>query len=838
LIIENEEPINHKSQNHKLACRQAGHKSKIMFKNFLRTTVRNLQRNKGYSFLNIFGLAIGIACAAFIFLWVEDEVNFDSNNVNKDRIFLVKTNAKVDDGVFTHSSTAGPMAPAMQATIPGIENTCRATEENSFLFTIGNKAVNASGEYVEPSFFSMFTLPFVEGNAGTAFSQLHSIVLTQQTARKFFGDEKDVLGKTVRMDNKHDYVVSGVLKDLPENSTIQFEWLAPFKVYLDANPRVSTWFNFGITTYVELQPGVDANSINKKLLNPFYDFTTQKTESDKSSVHVFLFGMNNWHLYNDFDNGKMTGSGRILYVKLFSIIAWIILFIACINFMNLATAGSEKRSKEIGVRKVLGSGKKRLIFQFIGEAICMAFLAAVVAMILMSLLLPAFNSLVQKDLSLGLANPYHFIALSLLTLLCGLVAGSYPSFYLSSFNPLFVLKGIKLKTGSASVIRKGLVITQFAVSIVLIISTIVIFQQIQHIKSRDLGYNKNNLVQINAQGDIVKDFPAIKQDLLNIGFVKNVALADHNTLGGGNNTIAVTWPGKDPNSNIVISQRIVSREFISTTGMHLVEGRDFQPTDEVQFNDDHTPKDSIHPMNVIVTESMAKLLGNGSAIGEIVDRQTDKGGYHLQVVGVIKDYVYGDMYGKSAPVIFYNIPQATNLLYIKVKAAGNLETAIANIGAVMKKDNPAYPFEYSFVDDQFNQMFLSEMLISKLSRVFAALAIIISCLGLFGLAAYTAERRTKEIGVRKVLGASIAGITTLLSKDFLKLVAVSCLIAFPVSWWAMSNWLKNYKYRIEISWWIFLVAGITAIMIALVTISFQAIKAAIANPVKSLSTDR
>ncbi len=808
-----------------------------MFKNYFKTTVRSLWKNKGYSFLNIFGLAIGIACAGLIFLWVEDEINFDSNNINKDRIYLVKTNQQVDNGVFTHSSTAGPIAPAMQATIPGIENICRTTEENSFLFTVGNKSVNASGEYVEPSFFNMFTLPFVQGNVANAFSQLHSIVLTQQTARKFFGDEKNVIGKTVRMDNKQDYVVSGVLKDIPENSTIQFEWLAPFKVWYDANPGAQTWFNFGLTTYIELQPGIDVNTINKKLSNPFYDFTTQKIESEKSSVHVFLFGMNNWHLRDDFDNGKMTGGGRITYVHLFSIIAWIILLIACINFMNLATAGSEKRSKEIGVRKVLGSGKKRLVFQFIGEAIFMSLLAAVAAIVMMLLLLPTFNSLVEKNLSLGLNNPYHMAALLALTLICGLVAGSYPSLYLSSFNPVFVLKGIKLKTGSAAVIRKGLVITQFAVSIVLIISTIVIYQQIQHVKSRDLGYNKDNLMQMDAQGDIVKDFPAIKQDLLNTGYVKDVALADHNTLGGGNNTTGISWQGKDPNSDIVISQRIVSPEFMSTTGMHIIEGRDFQPADEIQFNDNHMPIDSIHPMNVIVTESMAKLLGNGSAIGKILNRQTDASTFHIQVIGVIKDYVYGDMYGQSAPVVFYNILQATNLLYIKIKPANNVEAALSAIGAVMKKDNPAYPFEYTFVDDQFNQLFLSEALISKLSRVFAALAILISCLGLFGLAAYTAERRKKEIGVRKVLGASVTGITTLLSKDFIKLVVLSCLVAFPVSWWMMHSWLQNYKYRIEISWWIFLAAALTAVLIALLTISFQSIKAAIANPVKSLRTE-
>jgi putative ABC transport system permease protein len=809
-----------------------------MLRNFFKTTLRAFWKNKGYSFLNIFGLAIGIACAAFIFLWIEDEVNFDNNNVNKNQIYVVKTNSKVDNAMFTHSSTAGPMAPALQAHLPGIANTCRTTEEGtSFLFTIGERAVNASGKYVEPSFFSMFTLPFVQGNAANAFQQLHSIVLTQKTVKKFFGEQKSVLGKTVRIDNTQDYIVSGVVKDLPENSMLQFEWLAPFKVWYDAHPGAQTYFNFGLTTYVELKPNADVAAINQQLLNPHYDFTTQKIEAEESSVHVFLFGMNDWHLRDDFDNGKMTGSGRILYVRLFSIIAWIILFIACINFMNLSTAGSERRAKEIGVRKVLGSGKKRLIAQFIGEALFMAFLAGMIAIVLMSLLLPSFNFLVQKNLSLGSGKPFHFVALFLLTLICGLVAGSYPSLYLSSFNPVFVLKGIRVKTGSAPFIRKGLVVTQFAVSIILIISTIIIYQQIQHVKTRDIGYDKDNLVQIAAQGEIVKDFPVIKQDLLSTGVVKNAALADHTTIGGGNNTTDLSWQGKDPNSIIVISQRLVSMEFMSTTGMHIIEGRDFQSSDLVELNDNHAPKDSTHAMNVIITESMAKLLGKGSAIGKTIQRQTGKGSFQMQVIGVIKDYVYGDMYGQSAPVIFYNIPQAASLFYVKIPARTNIENALASIAAVMRKDNPKYPFDYRFVDDQFNQKFASEMLISKLSSVFATLAILISCLGLFGLAAYTAERRTKEIGVRKVLGASVPGIAVLLSKDFLKLIIVSCVVAFPVAWILMNNWLQNYQYRITISWWIFLIAGAVAVFIALLTVSFQAIKAAIANPVKSLRTE-
>jgi len=809
-----------------------------MFRNFLTSTMRTIWKSKGYSILNIFGLAIGITCAGLIFLWVEDEVKYDLHNFKNDRIYIVRTNDNVDGGVFTHASTPGPLAQALQTKIPGIANTCRMTEGGaSKLFSTKVKSIYAYGKYAEPSVFSMFTLPFLEGSAGNAFKQLHALVITEKTAVKFFGNSRHVIGKSVRMDNKQDYIVTGLLKDLPENSTLQFEWLAPFQPWYDENEWAKNWNNFGLSTYIELKPGVDPQVLNRQLLNPLYDFTTQKNESSASSVHVFLFGMKDWHLRNDFDNGKMTGSGRIQYVHLFNIIAWIILFLACINFMNLSTAGSEKRSKEIGVRKVLGAGKKNLVIHFMGEAVIMALLAAFAAVFMITLILPAFNELVQKNLVTGFANPTHIAALLLLTFICGLIAGIYPSLYLSSFNPVFVLKGIKSKAGSAALIRKGLVVSQFAVSIILIIGTIIIYQQIQHVKSRDLGYNKKNLIQIDAQEDLVKNFPLIKQDLLHTGIVINAALADHETISGGNNTTSIQWPGKDPNSNLVISQRLVSPEFMSTIGMHITAGRDFESTDAVEFGDNRMPKDSTQIFHVMVTESMEKLLGEGTAVGKMMYRQHNNGAFHMLVTGVVKDYVYGDMYGQSAPVIFYYIPRASGLMYVRTRDNSNPESALAKIGAVLKKDNPAYPFQYKFVDDQFNNMFLSEMLISKLSRVFSALAIIISCLGLFGLAAYTAERRTKEIGVRKVLGASVSGVTKLLSKDFLKLVTLSCVVAFPIAWWMMNNWLQNYQYRITISWWIFLVAGAVAILIALFTISFQAVKAAVRNPINSLRAE-
>ena len=797
-----------------------------MFKNYFKTTIRSLWKNKGYSFLNIFGLAIGIACAGFIFLWVEDELNFDQFNTKIDRLYFIREHQKYDTYTATFGSTPAPMAPVIKAEIPGIANTCRIDGLDTKLITIGNRSMYAGGSYVDSSLFSMFTFPFVQGNAKSAFKELYSMVITQSTAKKFFGDEKNVIGKTVRVDNKQDYVITGVIKDIPKNSTVQFEWVAPFQIWYDENKSwAQAWGNNDLSTFVELKPNVSPASVDKIL----YDFI-QKREP-KSIARPFLWSAHDWHLRDEFDasnNGVQTGGGRITYVHLFSVIAWIILLIACINFMNLATARSEKRAREVGVRKVLGSGKRMLIFQFIGEAIFMALLSAILAVIIMTLLLPAFNLLVEKNLVLGLNNPLHLSALIIITLICGLVAGSYPSLYLSSFNPVFVLKGLKMKGSSAAIIRKGLVVLQFSISIILIISTIVIYQQIQHVKNRSLGFNKNNLLQVDMNSEMTKNYQAVQQDLLGTGLIENVAISNYNTLYGGNNTGGLVWEGKKSNNQVLISMRYVSPGYMKTSGIKILEGRDLVETDSVQSK----------RLNVLITQSLEKLMGNNSAVGKTLHWDGDTSGTVVNVAGVVNDYVYSDMYGKSDPVMFFcvNTPDASNM-YVRLKSNANVETAIKKIEAVIKKDNPSYPFTYHFVDDQFNAMFQNEQLISKLSRVFAALAIIISCLGLFGLAAYTAERRTKEIGVRKVLGASVTSITTLLSKDFLQLVFISCIVAFPVAWWMMYSWLKNYKYRIEISWWIFLAAGISAILIALITISFQSVKAAVANPVKSLRTE-
>jgi ABC-type antimicrobial peptide transport system permease subunit len=532
--------------------------------------------------------------------------------------------------------------------------------------------------------------------------------------------------------------------------------------------------------------------------------------------------MNDWNLHNKFTDGKMDG-GRIQYVKLFSFIAWIILLIACINFMNLSTARSEQRAKEVGVRKVMGAGKGKLIGQFISEAVVMSFIAVLVAVGLIYLAIPSFNTLVQKQLSVDIFEPLHLIYLVSISLITGLLAGSYPAFYLSSFNPITVLKNIKIKSSAGSgFIRQSLVVIQFSISIILIIGTVIIYQQIQHVKNRNLGYSKDNLVYIYLQGNQADHFTAVYNDLKQSGIVEDAALSDNIALEVGSNTDNYSWEGKDASKNPLISWENVSPQFISTMGMKLVTGRNFNTNPAVDST------------NVIINEAFAKQMGKEGRVGGII---RDGGKKAYQVIGILKDFLYNDMYASAAPVLLYSRSSGMGVLSIRFKSGVNIQDALTKAGAIVKADCPGYPFEYKFIDEDFNQLFKTETLTGTLAGVFAGLAIFISCLGLFGLAAYTAERRIKEIGIRKVLGASVPGLAGLLSKDFLQLVGISCIIAFPIAFWALHKWLESYQYRVDINWWVFIIAGILAMLIALATVSFQAVKAALTNPVKSLRSE-
>jgi len=787
-----------------------------MIRNYLKIAWRNLRKNKGYSTLNIFGLAIGITCASLIFLWVEDEVNFDESIPDKDLVYAVPTNQKYDGEWRTFfEATPGPLAAVLKTEIPEIKKSARK-RDTDFLFSVGDNAINSSGSYADADIFDIFGLNFIAGSAKKAFESKKAIVLTEKVAKILFGQSQNAIGKTVQVNQTTNYIVTGVIEDFPRNTSFSFSWLVPFENFTDGKEWTQGYGGNFTDTFVKLAPGSDFDQVNKKVK------AVLPAKTDDQDTEAILFSANNWHLRATFKNGKISG-GRIEYVRLFSFIALIILIIACINFMNLATARSEKRANEVGMRKALGSGKKQLMFQFITEAILTAALAGILSVLLLAILLPPFNALIDKNLALALARPAHFIPLLGIILICGLFAGLYPAFYLSSFKPIDVLKGSRKKSRSASFIRKALVVIQFAVSIIFIISTLIVYQQVQHVKNRNLGMDKENLIEIPAaNGKIIKNFNPIEQELKSSGMIESAGLMNSQILSGGNNTSGLQWQGKPEGDDILISLRTVTPALFNAAGMEISKGKGFSNSQVADSS------------KILISNSFAKLMNSENVLGKTIYYQEDQA---LTVIGVVDDFLYGDMYGNSDPVLFYHQAEEANYLYIKPKQGIAMTRVIATIEDVLKNQNPGFPFEYRFVDDAFNARFKSEQLVGSLSQIFAVLAIIISCLGLFGLSAYTAEQRRKEIGVRKVLGSSVSGIVRLLSKDFMKLVGIAIILAIPLAWWVMQNWLEDFAYRIDINLWVFALAGLIAVLIAIVTVSFQAIKAAIANPVKSLRTE-
>jgi len=785
-----------------------------MFVNYLKITFRNLIRNKTYNFLNIAGLAVGIACAALILLWVEDELSYNHFFPNRESLYIVKDKQTYEGKTFVFDATPGPLAQAMKAEIPGIRAVARSSWDNFVLFSLGDKSIYETGLYVDPPFLKMFSVPFIKGNADGALSQLHFLVISRKMAMKFFGST-DVVGKTLKVSNKQDYIVSGVFSDLPENVSVKFEWLLSFKIMEDQNEWMTHWGNNGIITYAQAEPHADVSVVNKSL----YGFI--QTKNSETIAKMMLYPLTRFRLYNSFDDSGNEKEGLIKNVRMFTLIAWIILIIACINFMNLATARSEKRAKEVGIRKVNGATRQKLIFQFISESLLLSIVSMLLAVLIIFLTLPAFNNLVHKHLELRLFQSLHLVALMAITLVCGVMAGSYPAFYLSSFKPALVLKGARMKGSSAGFIRKALVILQFSVSVMLIICTTIIYQQIRFGKDRDLGFKKENQINITLQGRMKEHFGAIKNDLLGTGAVESVCVSNSQVLHMGSNTSDFSWEGKSPDKQVLITIEGISSDYIATQGMQLTKGRCFY----------ENPKSD--SSNVIINETLEKIIGNKNILGLVINWGNKK----LTVVGVVKDFISNDVYARPSPLIFYSDLSDVNTMTIRFKTGTELNSALSRVEKVLKSNNPGFPFNYDFTDEEFNRLFKAETLIGKLAGIFASLAIMISCLGLFGLASFTAERRTKEIGVRKVLGASVAGITNLLSTDFLKPVVLSVIIAFPVSWWVMFNWLKDYEYRTAIHWWVFALAGLLVIGIALATVIFQSVRAAMANPVKSLRTE-
>ncbi len=793
-----------------------------MFKNYIKIAWRNLLKNKAFTAINILGLAIGITCSALILLWVEDEVNYDSSFSNKEHIYYVPTNQIFDGETYTIYATPGPLAKDLKDNIPGIDKSS-ITFSTSHMLSIDDKALNRTGRYVDPDFIDMFSLEFLEGEVTNALATPDAIVLTKRTANTLFGEGVKALNETIKINNEFVFTVKGVVADLPSNTTFKFDWLLPSERLILGEDNMSWAEQYGnnfADTFVMLDANADFASVDKKVREWI---PSQMEGGDTTQAIAFLHALKDWNLRSSFTDGKITG-GKITLVKTMLFIAFIILCIACINFMNLSTAKSEKRAGEVGVRKVLGSTRNSLVYQFMFEALIMAALGAVLSLVIVASFLPSFNILVEKQLELNLLeNGWQLGILGIITMFCGVLAGWYPALYLSSFKPSQVLKGIYKKGKVAGFIRKGLVIGQFAVSVVFIIATIIIYQQVQHTKERDMGYDIDALVRLSANGNTIKNFNAIRADLMASNQIENASLTNSDMLSEGFNGSGLRWQGGTDTEDILVRYRYVTPDFFNTVGLTIIEGHGFSQNQTADST------------NILVNESFAKLMGEGSAIGKTVNRW----GGEYNVVGIVNDYRYGNVYGSGniGPMMYYHIPDFANHMYVKVSKEASLSDALATIENVMKKYNPAFPFEYSFEEDAFNTRFYSEELVGKLARIFSILTILISCLGLFGLSAFMAEQRKKEIGVRKVLGASVSRVISLLSKDFLQLVIVALLIATPLSYWLMNDWLQAFAYRIDISLWVFAIAGFLAIAIALTTISFQAIKAASANPIKSLRTE-
>ena len=790
-----------------------------MIKNFFKIAFRNLQRNKGFSFINIAGLAIGMASAVLILLWIQNELSHDKFHEKIDRIYVANNRDKFNGELWAWNNTPKILGPAIKEQYPSdVEDVVRKNFA-IFLMTVGDKHFTIRGNFVDSGFLNVFTFPLLEGRKDNALNGSYNIVITKKLANKLFGDE-EAIGKTIRIDSVDNFTVTGVLNDLPNNTSFDFEYLLPWSYMKRIKQDDDSWGNNSIQTYILLKPGIAQKSFDEKVKNITISHTSSSKSPSTTQVFTQLFS-DQW-LYSKAENGKYVG-GRIEQVKLFGIIAIFILLIACINFMNLSTARSEKRAKEVGIRKVVGAQKGSLIFQFIAESILLSFLAALLAIFIVQLSLGSYNTLVGKELYINYGDISFWLAAIAFILFTGLLAGSYPAFFLSSFQPVKVLKGT-LQSGKALVTpRKILVVMQFTFAIALIICTMIIGQQIRYAQARELGYKKDKLMYTFLQGDNEKHYQLIKNDLLNSGAVLAVTKSMSPITQRYSDGWGYTWPGSKPGDEKQDFVKFSSdADFVKTMGVELLAGRDI---DIKSFPTDSTA--------MLLNEAAVKVMGLKNPVGTTI--KDDEQQHH--VVGIIKDFIFESPYQKIQPLMVEGPGAWFNVIHYKLNPAISTEKTVATVRSIFNKYNPDYGFDYHFVDEEYAQKFEQEKRSGTLAALFAGLTIFISCLGLFGLASYMAQNRLKEIGVRKVLGASVASITTLLSKDFLMLVMIAFLIASPIAWYAMISWLKTYSYRINVEWWVFAGTALITIIITLATISFQAIKAAVANPVKSLRTE-
>jgi len=805
-----------------------------MFKNYLKVALRNLWKNKAFSAINITGLAAGLAVCLLIVLYVVDELSYDKYNKNANRIYRLDADIYFNDTQAIFAVAPDPLAPTLKREYPVVEEMTRVNFQRDVLVKKDNQNVQDHNVgYVDSTFFKVFTIPMIAGDPLTALREPNSLVIDKTTAKKYF-NSTDVVGKILRVDNNTDCKITGVIKDIPRQSHFHFHFLRP------RGKDNDSWLSNNTFNYIMLKPGVSQADMQKHVDAAISKYIGRDLEQElhaslkdlESKGNHFIYHMmplTDIHLRSD-KSYEIEANGDITYVYIFSVIALFILFIACVNFMNLSTARSANRAKEVGIRKVAGSLRVHLITQFLNESVLLSFFSLLFAIGIAALLVPLFNQLAGKEMSVTtLFSTWLFPVMIGLVFLVGLLAGSYPAFYLSSFQPIEVLKGKLAKGFKSSWLRSGLVVFQFCISIALIIGTIIIYEQLDFIRSRKVGYNRNQVLVIHNAYYLDNQIHTFRNEMLNIPGVINASISgDLPTNSGFDNEGWFRDAGMDASKAVVLTNFYVDDDYIPTLGMEIKEGRNFS-------------KDFLtDSLGVILNEAAVKVLGFKDPFKEMIYRPNfyDNGihgslAYH--VVGVVKDFNFSSMRQVVGPLV---IQKGENWGAIAVRAdTKNISSVINAIKNKWAGMVPNQPFNFTFMDADFDNIYTAEQRTGKLFITFAVFAILIGCLGLFGLVTYAAEQRIKEIGVRKVLGASVSGIVAMLSKDFAKLILIASLIAFPIAWWAMHKWLQSFAYRITISWWIFIVAGFTALVIALLTVSFQAIRAAIANPVKSLRTE-
>jgi putative ABC transport system permease protein len=789
-----------------------------MFKNYLRTAIRNLRKNRGYSFLNVCGLAIGMACCILILLWVKDELSYDKFHEKADRIFRM-TSEWNQRGVIAHYPLVfSGIAPLLQNDYPEVMSYVRFDQRLNTLISSGDKKFYEERLfYTDASLFEVFTFPLVKGDPETALIEPYSIVMSEKMAEKYFGSENPV-GQTLTVDNEHDYKITGIMKKIPRNSHVQFDFLASMTTLEAQDPRYGKLWAWNCYTYLLLPPGYSYLDLEKK----FPDFIRRHRGEEAAEAYTFsLQPLTSIHLHSNLGS-EIEPNGDIRYVYIFSIIAFFILLIACINFMNLSTARSANRAKEVGVRKVLGADRIRLIRQFLGESLFLSLMALPIAVALVMLFLPAFNTLTGKDLIIDyFGNSVFYLGLIGILLFVGLISGSYPAFFLSTFRPAEVLRG-KLKAGSGSVLfRKVLVVVQFSISIVLIAGTVIITNQLDFISKKKLGFDKEHVVVMPvSRAGIGQEFEAFKKELLQNPGIESVC--GSTSLPSLLPTRSIFIPeGFEEEERLTLRNVLVDHDFIRTFGMEIVEGRDFS-------RDFATDRQEAF----IVNEAAVKEFGWDSAVGKrLIDLEGPKG----YVIGVVKDFHFRSKHQRIEPLILSLVPSSRYVYFVSVKIKSwNLSDTLSFLKSKWQAFSPNWPFEYFFLDDNLDRMYKSEDRLRQVFLTFTFLAIFIACLGLSGLTAFTAEQRTKEIGIRKILGASVPGVVLLLSKEFMKWVLIANAIAWPVTYFAMGRWLENFAYRISLGWAAFIVSAALALGIALITVGFQAAKAALANPADAL----